>query len=496
MVDVNPGDGNCADAAGMCGLRTAVAEANALGGTHTINLPIGNYLLTGTAYEDLAVSGDLDITCALSIIGTDTRNTFIDPAGNDRAFQIFAGASLLIEQLSIVNGAIAEEHGGAIYNNGSLQLEQVAISSCTSTGSTGVPVFASGGGFGGAIYNDGDLTLSKSLINNCIAQGGDGQNGVFPGGGGGGGGSAGMGGAIFNASGATAGLINSTLSGNAAIGGKGGNGTHHDGTGTIESDGGNGGGEGATGGVSPDGSATGTAGFGGGGGGGASIGGTGSNGGIGGGAGSGGSNSFGGPAGASGTAGMFGGAAGTGCCSEAGGAGGGAGLGGGIFNNGATLTLNSCTVAFNSTTGGLAGNGYFGVNGAPGEGVGGGILNWNVGAITLENSLIAENMGPNVAPDLYGVIASAGYNLVLDPADFLFLPSSPNDILGQDPLINPLANLGGPTDVHAPVCGSVLINAGDSDQALDQSCGARPVGSADDIGAYESPIGAPAFIKN
>jgi CSLREA domain-containing protein len=40
--DLNPGDGNCADASGACSLRAAIMEANALGGgPHTIVLQAG-----------------------------------------------------------------------------------------------------------------------------------------------------------------------------------------------------------------------------------------------------------------------------------------------------------------------------------------------------------------------------------------------------------------------------------------------------------------------
>src|SRR5262249_4471441 len=46
-VDAAPGDGTCATSTGVCTLRAAIQEANALtGGPHTIRLPPGTYALT------------------------------------------------------------------------------------------------------------------------------------------------------------------------------------------------------------------------------------------------------------------------------------------------------------------------------------------------------------------------------------------------------------------------------------------------------------------
>ena len=39
-----------------------------------------------------------------------------------------------------------------------------------------------GGGFGGALFNAGSLELNQVTINNCLALGGEGGNGVAPGG--------------------------------------------------------------------------------------------------------------------------------------------------------------------------------------------------------------------------------------------------------------------------------------------------------------------------
>src|SRR5689334_18960683 len=72
-VDANPGDGRCETAPGngICTLRAAIQETNALPGADAITLPPGTIKLTVAGYdEDGAASGDLDITDDLNIAGT------------------------------------------------------------------------------------------------------------------------------------------------------------------------------------------------------------------------------------------------------------------------------------------------------------------------------------------------------------------------------------------------------------------------------------------
>ena len=88
VPDVTPGDGICADASSNCTLRAAVQEANALAGTDAITLGAATYTLTGAAADDLALSGDLDITQDVTVTGTGTTNTFINGGSVDRVFDI------------------------------------------------------------------------------------------------------------------------------------------------------------------------------------------------------------------------------------------------------------------------------------------------------------------------------------------------------------------------------------------------------------------------
>src|SRR5439155_10912015 len=80
-VDAAPGDGICATATGECTLRAAIQETNALPGPDSITLPAGTYTLTipGTG-EDIAATGDLDVTDDLDIRGAHVTATATTPA--------------------------------------------------------------------------------------------------------------------------------------------------------------------------------------------------------------------------------------------------------------------------------------------------------------------------------------------------------------------------------------------------------------------------------
>lgn len=139
-VDVNPGERSSADEAGNSTLRAAVMEANALPGADTIVLLPGTYRLTIAGQdENDSRSGDLDITESLTIIGAGDGSTIIDASGLDRAFHVIAGASLDLKGVTVINGDATV--GGAILNQGTFATEDVTIS-----GSSAL--------LGGGIYND------------------------------------------------------------------------------------------------------------------------------------------------------------------------------------------------------------------------------------------------------------------------------------------------------------------------------------------------------
>lgn len=483
--DANPGDGVCADGSGNCSLRAAIMEANALPGDNDIILPNGEYVFTiAGSSEDNAATGDLDILEDLIITGGDTRLTIIRADSLDRVFDIFPGIDVTIEFLEIHEGSVFAENGGAIRNQGTLSLHELSIFTSMCEGDDGGQ---QGGGFGGAIYNAGSLELNEVTIASCLALGGKGAGGVAPGGGSGAGAGPGLGGAVYNDTGASAILTNCTLSGNTAQGGKGGNGTFHQGSGTVASAGGAGGGFGGN--AGPAGGAGGAGSWGGGGGGGGSISGAGGAGGFGGGGGGGGASSWGGNAGPAGASGLYGGNGGQGCCSAGSGGGGGAGLGGAFFDRGGTVEVTNCTFAFNQAIGGLGGSGWFSGPGAAGVGGGGAIFNLD-GENSINNSLFAENTANTEGPSLHGTFDSdSGHNLAdLSDATLSLVGNTANNLIDVDPFILALANNGGNTDTHLlEACDpqSPAIDAGNDAFAptLDQISQART--NVSEIGSLE-----------
>jgi CSLREA domain-containing protein/uncharacterized repeat protein (TIGR01451 family) len=173
----------------------------------------------------------------------------------------------------------------------------------------------------------------------------------------------------------------------------------------------------------------------------------------------------------------------------AGGGGGSGGHGGGILNRG-TTTLTGSTITGNSTGGPDASGG-----GVSQEG----------GTVTVRNTIIAGNADSfGLGPDFFGTAASQGFNLVGNTAGSSGF-TQPTDQTDVDPQLLPLADNGGPTETHALSPTSPAVDKGknfatDSDNNpinTDQRGSPRPVdlndatypnamdGDGSDIGAYE-----------
>jgi predicted outer membrane repeat protein len=141
-------------------------------------------------------------------------------------------------------------------------------------------------------------------------------------------------------------------------------------------------------------------------------------------------------------------------------------LEGGAMSSNRSLTVDSSTIVGNS-----AGNG-------------GGIHSVGAGSRELKNTIVYGNTA-STGPDISGPVTSNGHNLIGTTAGATITPQG-TDIIGQDPLLGPLANNGGPTQTHALLPGSPALDAGDTTLTTDQRGEPRPFGLADDIGAYES----------
>ncbi|MBI5585936.1 MAG: DUF11 domain-containing protein [Deltaproteobacteria bacterium] len=184
-VDAIPGDGLCATASGLCSLRAAIMETNALPGPHTIMLPAGLYsLLLIGANEDNAASGDLDIRNNLIIRGDGAADTFINGNATDRVFQIIGTVGVELIGLTITNG-LSDSGGGISNNGGTLSLTNSVVTSNSAAQGGGIFNGAGGtlittgatfetnsaSGNGGAVYNEasfqsrGDIFSTNSGIN-------------------------------------------------------------------------------------------------------------------------------------------------------------------------------------------------------------------------------------------------------------------------------------------------------------------------------------------
>lgn len=179
-IDENINDGINADRNGVSTLRTTIMQSNARSGEDTIILSPGTYTLTLVGRdEDGSLTGDLDITDDLNIIGAGTNQTFIDANQIDRLFQVFSGRTLNLSNLTLINGnASTTDNGGNIQNQGNLILTNVMVVNGKSARGGGVyndvgatmtatdSVFAGNTAIlqGGALYNDGTLTLIRAQV--------------------------------------------------------------------------------------------------------------------------------------------------------------------------------------------------------------------------------------------------------------------------------------------------------------------------------------------
>jgi hypothetical protein len=372
---------------GGCSLRATIEDVDngtsgscgtLEGGTTTIEVPAGHYLLT---------SGELKVKAGarLKIVGAspaDPGETVIDGSEKSRVLEVAAGASATLYGVEVTGGATLHgadsevpdgdggpgEGGGGILNLGELVLEHVIVTGNRTgrggDGGNGAIVntsarnggYANQGGNGGGIDNEAGASLSivaSTISDNLTGEGGLGGAGahgasglgnIAGGADGGIGGMGGNGGGIFNEGSLT--ITTSTIAGNAT--GRGGVGGY--------------GGEGAD---STESSGAGTGGFG----------------------------------GRGGNSGLQYSEGGSVVYAEYGG-------GGGIYN-GATLTMTDSTIVDNHTgAGGLGGNAGIGgertapfsgreTGGRPGAGggagLGGGLLSNETGNSSLTNVTVTGN---------------------------------------------------------------------------------------------------------
>jgi hypothetical protein len=206
----------CTAAPNDCSLRGAIMAANADPGLAPviINLqPATTYhlTLTNAAQENGAATGDLDITTTLhpvTIVGGGSSGpgaTVIDTAGlnigslRDRVLHLTgAGVTVVLQNLAVRNGVAADDGtsgastdptaqnanraGGCILNNGgTLTLTNVAVESCQAAGkgdsviNAHTTLDALGGGLA-SLGATGNVVITDSTLTGNTAAGGNGGN--------------------------------------------------------------------------------------------------------------------------------------------------------------------------------------------------------------------------------------------------------------------------------------------------------------------------------
>lgn len=153
----------------FAGLRAAISTANGQAGADTITLNgRTTYTLTGAAGEDANVSGDLDVTSDITIVG---NGATIDGAALDRLFDVRPGGALTLDDVTLTNGlAPGTENGGAIRvfdATASLVLTDGSITDSTAVGVAAPPV--AGQGSGGAIVAAGSLSATGTTFSGNTA---------------------------------------------------------------------------------------------------------------------------------------------------------------------------------------------------------------------------------------------------------------------------------------------------------------------------------------
>ena len=410
-------------------------------------------------------SGELALSSSVNIAGPGASLLAVSGYNSSTVFDILGG-NINISGLTIRNGRAAgfsgnteqsgfDGRGGGIFNQGNLALTSCMIVSNSVTGGQGGSTDANtagngAAGLGGGIYNIGPLSLTDCVIGYNTAVGGSG--GQAGSGFAGGAGNAEGGGICSLAT--TLSLTRCTFLADTATGGAGGVATNGGFPGN--------GGQGYGGALYTDGLATVT------------------------------NCTVGGSSALAGT----------------GGGGSGSGEGGGIFDN-LNLTLFRCTVASNTA----AGSSYDFGGGIYDQGTNlvirgctiagnlaayGGGLDTIGSAPDLGDTILAGNAissGGN-GPDCEGTIFSSDYNLIQNTSGATITGITTHNILGQNPLLGPLQNNGGPTFTLALLPGSPAIDKGKSFGAATDQRGRPRIydfpatanavgGDGSDIGAFE-----------
>jgi predicted outer membrane repeat protein len=165
-VDVSddPFPGGCTP--GSCSLREAVNLANARAGLDRILLPAsaGIQLTRSGSGEDANLTGDLDVTDELEIMGSGTATTVVTQTTADRLLQALgSGTHLTLRSLTLLGGSQVAQ-GGAIHvsSNARLLVEDAELNGHRAT-QLGGAIYHSGSSIAGQFTDK--LVIRRSRLN-------------------------------------------------------------------------------------------------------------------------------------------------------------------------------------------------------------------------------------------------------------------------------------------------------------------------------------------
>jgi CSLREA domain-containing protein len=181
-------DGNCTlrEAIIAANTDTAVDRCPAGAGADRIIVPAGTYLLSlSGASEDASLTGDLDITSAVTIqgTGTGTGSNIVDGGSfeyplSDRVFHVSSTGQLVLRRITVRGGRC--RGGGGILNDGALTIQDSTVRNNVATEEADVCFGPPGGGAG--IYNTGRLNVIDSTLTGNEVHGTSQSDVAFPGG--------------------------------------------------------------------------------------------------------------------------------------------------------------------------------------------------------------------------------------------------------------------------------------------------------------------------
>ena len=154
------------DATGHISLRSAIMAADAHGGSNTIKVPAGTFMLTiAGADEDAGATGDLDVKGNVTIQGKGAASTIIDGNHLDRVLEVLSG-NVTISGVTIQNGRAFAEGGGGIFNaGGKVTLSAVQVLNNVSVGIDGVDGGNGGPGIPGGTASEGSIGEGGGIFN-------------------------------------------------------------------------------------------------------------------------------------------------------------------------------------------------------------------------------------------------------------------------------------------------------------------------------------------